>query len=195
MISIQEFRSRCRQDNAETIVHDVILSNEAAHVSQDNREFLKDGICSKFGIQSNELQLWIVGSAKLGFSITNKKKSGILFPRYRLFSGTSDIDVAIVSASLFRLIWDDLCLYAHGQPWWPWDSKLLGDYMVYGWMRPDCFPKVRRCDDWWNQFRVFSVNPRYNRRKVSGGLFHTITDLQRYQRRAVDECINFEKMK
>jgi hypothetical protein len=139
--------------------------------------------------------MWIVGSAKLGFSITEKKRAGCVYPRYRPFGPASDIDTAVVSPEIFRLIWDDLSIYAHGQPLMPWDSGRLGDYLLYGWLRPDHFPKVRirRCDDWWDLFRRLSAEPRFDRRPVRGALFYSICDLKRYLRRAVLECIRIEQ--
>ena len=35
--------------------------------------------------------------------------------------------------------------------------------MIYGWLRPDKFPggaRIRKCDDWWDQFRQFSTDPK-----------------------------------
>lgn len=196
MITVEEFRARCARDTAEDIVDEVFLQDYAAHVSVENREYLLDSLATVFGLGQSSIRLWIVGSAKLGFSITEKKKDGRLMPRYRPFSGVSDIDTAVVSPELFRIVWDELSIYAHGQPWMPWDSGRLGDYMVYGWLRPDHFPsrpRVRKCDDWWDQFRRFSADPRFGRRSVRGGLFHSISDLRRYLRRSVLDCIHAEQ--
>ena len=194
MITLDEFKGRCRADAAEDIVNDVLLADDAVHVSAVNRAYLRDTLAATYGIANNAIQLWIVGSAKLDFALTEKRKGGLVLPRYRSYSPDSDIDTAVVSSELFRLIWDELSIYAHGVPWMPWDSGKLGDYLVYGWLRPDHFPtrRVRRCDDWWDQFRRFSANPRFGRRSVRGGLFHSVADLQRYLRRSVLECINLE---
>lgn len=194
MITLSEFRELCATDKAEDIVDNILLRDDAKHVSVDNREYLLRGLAAAYGVDRASIQLWIVGSAKLGFSISEKRKpDGRVLPRYRPFSVHSDIDTAVVCPDLFRLIWDELCIYAHGQPWMPWSYKQLGDYMVYGWLRPDHFPpRVRRCDDWWDLFRRFSANPRFGRRSVRGALFHSVSDLRRYQRRAVIECINAE---
>jgi hypothetical protein len=196
MITLEEFRVRCARDTAEDIVDEVLLKDDAVHVSADNRAYLLERLATAFGIKQSCIQLWVVGSAKLGFSIIEKRKDGQVLARYRPFSPISDIDTAIVSPDLFRLIWDELSSYAHGQPWMPWNSGRLGDYMVYGWLRPDHFPsggRVRRCDDWWDQFRRFSAEPRFGRRSVRGGLFHSIPDLRRYLRRSVLECIHAEQ--
>jgi hypothetical protein len=195
MITLAEFRARCVRDPAEVIVDEVLLADDALHVSAAPRAYLVSRLAATFGIAENAVQLWIVGSAKLGFSITEKRKEGQLLPRYRPFRPVSDIDTAVVSPEIFRIIWDELSIYAHGQPWMPWDSGRLGDYLVYGWLRPDHFPRqrVRRCDDWWDLFYEFSADPRFSRRSVRGALFHSVADLQRYLRRSVLECIHNEQ--
>ena len=138
------------------------------------------------------INLWIVGSAKLGFSMTEKHASGgVILPRYRLFSPESDIDVAVVSPALFDILWNELSTYAHRVPRLPWDSKRLGDYLVCGWLRPDCFPenvRLRKCDAWWDLFRRLSADSRFGRRKIRGGLFHSKEHMKRYLRRGLSEC-------
>lgn len=195
MISLADFKARCVTDSAENIVNELILADDALHVSVTNREFVLDRLASAFGIATSDIALWVVGSAKLGFSITEKVlKDGTILPRYRPFRPVSDIDIAIVSPKLFRLIWDELCIYAHGHPWLPWNSGKLGDYMVYGWLRPDFFPKVqmRLCDSWWDLFYDLSKDLRFGRRTVRGALFHSVADLARYQRRSVTQCVRLE---
>ncbi|WP_169980716.1 hypothetical protein [Tautonia rosea] len=201
MISVNEFRERCRQDSPEDIVDEILLTEESTHVSKENKHYIIEQLSSAFAVPAPSVQVWITGSAKLGFSLvekTRKDRNGIheVLSRYRSFGPDSDIDIAVVSPEIFRMIWDDLSIFAHGYAWMPWDSKRLGDYMVYGWLRPDHFPRgsrLRRCDDWWDCFRYFSADLRFGRRKVRGGLFHSLSDLKRYLRRAVKECINFER--
>lgn len=195
-VTLQDFRDRCALGDAEGIVEDVLLADDAIHVTASNRAHLIQGLAAAYGVPDTSVRLWIVGSAKLGFATNEKKKDGNLYPRYRLFSAVSDIDVAVVSPEIFTRIWDELSVHAHGHPWMPWDSKKLGDYLVYGWLRPDHFPggaNMRRCNDWWDSFRNFSADPRFGRHSVRGGLFHSVDDLRRYQRRSVLECIRVEQ--
>ncbi len=194
MISVAEFRALCKSESADSIVDDILLTNEALHVRATDRAYIRSDLAGAFGIDTSEIELWIVGSAKLGFSLREKRQDGVTLPRYRPFGPLSDIDVAIVSPTMFRILWHELSAFAHGQPWMPWDSRYLGDYMVYGWLRPDHFPKhgVRYCAEWWNRFRRFSSSSRFERRRVRGGLFHSFEDLRRYQGRSAEECINVE---
>jgi hypothetical protein len=196
MIDIDEFKRRCARQTADEIVDEVILPGPARHVPSENQAYLCESLARSFGLASTDIDLRIVGSAKLGFSISEKSKDGVCYPRYRSFSALSDIDTAVVSPKLFRAIWDELSVFAHGQAWMPWNSGKLGDYMVYGWLRPDHFPKgqrIRMCDNWWDFFRRSSRDTRFNRRSVRGGLFYSMNDLKRYLRRAVVECVNIEQ--
>jgi len=168
----------------------------AAHVRPEDVDYLRARLASTFGIAPGQVNVWIVGSAKLGFSIVEKRLSdGTVLPRYRKFSADSDIDVAVVSPMIFDLIWRELSAYAHRVPRLPWNSGQLGDYLICGWLRPDHFPiraRLRRCDDWWDLLRRLSADGRYGRRKVRGGLFHSIEHMKQYLGRALDECFASE---
>lgn len=194
MISVSEFKLRCANDSANDIVESVFLGDEAAHVSSADHLYMVSRLAKAFGVKQETLKLLVVGSAKLGFSIVEKNKPGLTLPRYRKFGPTSDIDTAVICPGIFQLIWNDLSIFAHGWSWMPWDSGRLGDYLVHGWLRPDHFPKrLRYCDLWWDQFRLFSLDSRFKRHQVRGGLFNSLDDLKRYLRRGVTECINAEK--
>ena len=196
MITIEEFKTRCITQSVEEIVDEIILANGALHVSENNVSHMQGSLARAYGISSDDIALRIVGSAKLGFSITEKKKTGVHYPRYRLFSPESDIDTAVVSPRLYRIIWEELSIYSHSQVWFPWKSGRLGDYMLCGWLRPDYFPKgirLRSCDLWWDQFRRFSGDLRFERRSVRGGLFNSMEDLERYSQRSVKECVILER--
>lgn len=198
MISLEEFRAKLKTDTIEDLVTTILLSDEALHVSDENLSFISRSLSSVYGVQESEIDLWVVGSAKLGFSLVPKKqKDGPELPRYRSIRADSDIDIAVVSRKISEIIWNELSGFAHGFPAMPWNSGRLGDYMIYGWFRPDFFPKgrrLRKCDDWFDLFRRLSANVRFGRRQVRGGLFYSIEHLKRYQTRALRECIQEEGM-
>jgi hypothetical protein len=193
---VNEFRINVKEGRFDFLLDEVLLASEAVHVSPDNIAFLKQTISVAFGIKS-EVRVWIVGSAKLGFSISEKRAEGVVLPRYRTFSSASDIDVAIICNEIFELLWHELSAYAHRAQPFPWDSKRLGDYLVCGWFRPDHFPgyaHLRYCDTWWNVFRRLSADIRYGRRKVRGGLYADVEHLKRYLNRSLSECQQAENM-
>lgn len=181
----------------EYLLNEIMLGPGAKHVSNENIQHIRANIAMKYGISEEDLSVCITGSAKLGFSIVEKRRHGQNFPRYRSFSAKSDIDVAVVSKTLFEIIWTELSKRAHRTSHLPWDSKKLGDYMVYGWLRPDHFPndvRILKCDDWWDLFRRFSSDPRYQRRKVRGGLFYSKEQLSMYMIRSINDCLAAEEL-
>jgi len=198
MISLDEFKARLKTDELEDLVECVLLSDGALHISDENLAVISRSLASVYGVQESELNLWVVGSAKLGFSIVSKKeKDGTVLPRYRLFRADSDIDIAVVSKKISEIVWHELSRFAHGFAFMPWNSGRLGDYMIYGWFRPDYFPRgrrLRKCDDWFDLFRQLSADVRFDRHQVRGGLFYSIEQLKLYQTRALRECIQEEGM-
>ena len=195
-MTVDEFRALCLVKTPDEIVEEVLLVHEPLHVDQTAQARSADELARTFSVAESDLELRIVGSANLGFSMVQKTHRGKNYPRYRPYSATSDVDVAVVSPKLFRLLWDELCSFAHGQPWIPWDSQRLGDYFIYGWLRPDHFPRgptVRRCNAWWDTFRRLSADKQFGRHAVRGGLFHSRQDLRKYMRRAVEDCANYER--
>ena len=198
MEAIDDFRASLLNTEIDVIVDKWFLVPGAKHIGLTDIDYIQSKVASRYGIELDRTQVWITGSAKLGFSISEKRRSGeVILPRYRAFSENSDIDVAVVSSDIFYIIWRELSLYAHRQPKFPWDAGKLADYLIYGWLRPDHFPKVRlyRCDSWWDIFRSLSVDSRFHRRRVRGGLFQSVDQLRSYMGRAVTDCVNSERLK
>jgi len=187
----QDFRELLKSAEAEQIVEDIVLGGAAQHVAAEDLEFIHRAIAEKFSVLVEEVEIYIVGSAKLGFSISEKNKNGKILPRYRLFSPDSDIDIAVICPKIFEMIWYELSSYAHFNTYLPWDSGKVGDYLVCGWLRLDKLPhriRMRRWDDWRDCFRHVSAAPRFKSRSVTGGLFYSKDFLKQYQLRSVKEC-------
>jgi hypothetical protein len=194
---MEEFRRKLRNNDLEYLLNEVLLADGAMHVQLEHIAHIEQSLARKFSVAQGEVKVWIVGSAKLGFSLTEKRIDDTRLPRYRAFSPDSDVDVAVVSSPVFDLIWNELSAHAHRETRLPWDSGPLGDYLVCGWLRPDHFPiraRLRRCDDWWDVFRRLSADIRYERRKVRGGLFHSIEHMRRYQMRALQSSAVAEEL-
>lgn len=187
----EEFQGLLLSTACEEVLRDVILADSAGYVSGQDREYVRRRLAETFDAPVESVSLWIVGSAKLGFSITEKyQRGGPTLPRFRAFRPDSDIDVAVVSAPIFSAIWADLSRHAYRSPRLPWDSGLLGDYMVHGWLRPDHFPsaRLRQCDQWWDLFHSLSADARFGRRSVRGALYNSYADLCHYHLRGLAEC-------
>jgi hypothetical protein len=194
--TVADFRRSLIGADVLHIVDTFLLSAGAAHVSNENLNHIANALAATYGVSSNQVEIVITGSAKLGFSISEKRRGGSTLSRYRTFSADSDIDVAVISAPIFDAMWHGLSSYYHQTPWFPQDTGRLGDYLVSGWLRPDHFPKhvrLPRCDAWWNTFRRLSANTRFQRRRVNGGAFNSREHLRQYLSRAVRECISIEE--
>ena len=169
MPTSEEFRASLFNRDIDTIVNEWLLVPGARHVEQSNIDYVHVRLAARYGVPLAELEVCITGSAKLGFSISEKpRREASALPRYRPSGGESDIDVAVTSRSVFELVWRELSLHSHRQQPFPWNSGKLGDYLVCGWLRPDHFPRnvrLYRCDCWWDAFRELSADPRFGRRQ------------------------------
>jgi hypothetical protein len=149
--------------------------------AEDKYYDFRKRIAAKFDINFHEI--FITGSAKLGF---NPHKG-------HLFSYDSDVDVAIVSSSLYDRIMEYIQDY---QMQLRADQKAVTDrdirmyhrfleYVAIGWMRPDLLPTAFQVTDlkrdWFNFFRSLSYGKsEVGNYKVSAGVFKTYQHLERY---------------
>ena len=197
MPTAAEFRAALKGATADDIVDRFMLTPGADQVSLENIAFIQNSLASAYGVDPTTVQARITGSAKLGFSLVEKNRSGSpKRPRYRSFGANSDIDVAVISADIFNQIWLELSGHAHRAVWFPPAANRRGDYLVCGWLRPDHFPdgvRLPRCDTWSDTFRKLSADSRFGRRSVSGGIFASVAHLKQYMSRAVRECIAEEE--
>ncbi len=195
-MTVDEFRELLKEASAYDIVSKFLMNGAAAHVSDADISHIGSVIGASYGVAASEVDVVIAGSAKLGFSLTEKRKKGEPpLPRYRLFSAESDIDVAVISPKIFNKIWFELSTHFHKSIWFPSDTGKLGDYLVTGWLRPDHFPKNVRlplCDNWSDTFSKLTRNSRFKTRRLNGGAFQSRDHLNQYLARAVRECIALE---
>lgn len=193
-MDVEEFKLLLQKQTDAELVTEVLLAPGAKHVKDEDIQHIRRRLAEVFDIDVNGVEVYVVGSAKLGFSISEKREKGVFLPMFRPFRPESDIDIAVISPPIFNAIWAELSRHANSSAFrMPWDSGQLGDYLVHGWLRPDHFPfprtrLLRRCDLWWDQFGRFSRDERFGRRKVRGGLYHTVADLTQYQQRGVTRC-------
>ena len=153
----------------------IFTDNETAYY-----EFRKK-IANKYGIIFHEI--YIVGSAKLGFS-PHKRKD---------FDYESDIDVAIISESLF----DEMLEIIRGyQMELRKSRKTISsaeiktyheflEYMAMGWIRTDKLPISFKVNDfkqdWFEFFKSISYGKsEVGNYKVAAGVFKTYTHLEDY---------------
>jgi hypothetical protein len=143
---------------------------------------LKNEIAKHFTIHPSEVL--VVGSGKTGFSIAPHK-------RYTYFNDNSDIDLAIVSPSLFDKIWQAVYEFWGKNGDSGWNRKEFQNFLFQGWIRPDKLPNSRSFEigkDWWEFFRGLTQQELYGPYKVTAGLYKSWYFLENYQSLSVKMC-------
>lgn len=172
MITVDKFKLKLRDESISDleIVQQYIIDGPA-FVFEGNAEMyykLRRVIALKFGLNPHDVIM--VGSAKLGFSISPSK-------RWKPFSDEADIDMAIISPDIFDRFWKELYdfnikLTDRTEEEEAQYKKFL-DYFFKGWLRPDVFPfSYAGRDEWLGFFKSISYGEFGERHKISGAVFH-----------------------
>jgi hypothetical protein len=134
LMSPDEFRHLLLLQNDQQMLGPCLRDDDvpfAFDTKPENWPAFRDHLSSNLSVRSEDIR--VVGSARLGFSLKPGRK-------LRPFSDTSDVDVVVVSATLFDELWQKLLLAAY-----PRDQMLgrLGGWLanrqreVYtGWITP-----------------------------------------------------------
>ncbi|HEX8451606.1 MAG TPA: hypothetical protein VF647_05895 [Longimicrobium sp.] len=178
---IARFKNDLALMNPPQLVRKYVAFGDAYILPDDQFFSLKEEVAHHFQVHPN--QVFLVGSAKLGFSIARRK-------RYRPFTDTSDIDVAVVSDRLFDGIWEDVFRYRYQVGYWPQESEFK-NYLFRGWIRPDKLPPAnsfRLGAEWWAFFSELTSSGRYGVYKIAAGLYRSDFFFESYQSICVSEC-------
>lgn len=162
---------------------------------------LKQDIASRFDLHPS--QVVMVGSGKLGFSISEKtirdRSSREIIevkPRYRLFGDDSDLDIAILSNDLFNRYWNFLYEYKKTRPLWQ-DEKPFKNYLFQGWIRPDKFPSpsegIEIKKEWFEYFSELTTSGKYGDIQITAGIYKDWNFLEDYQMKAIRQCCNTDQ--
>ncbi|MGW0854771.1 hypothetical protein [Streptomyces sp. NPDC002690] len=182
---LEKFKDALSSDFSDRRIVDAhILHGACFAVSEDDHYSLKEEIANEFSLKVHQ-DIFVVGSAKLGFSISPTK-------RYRIFGDTSDIDVAIVSHDLYEKVWHETHEYMESGAYWP-DRQQFEKYLAWGWIRPDKLPRgasFEFTEAWWEFFRSIQVSRRYGPYKIAAAIYHDMTFLTKYQMNSVAACRN-----
>ncbi len=149
--------------------------------NEDSYYQFRKRIADQFSIHFHEV--FITGSAKLGFSPFKKKT----------FDYDSDIDVAIISGTLYDRMMEHIYEYQMQlrESRKSVSADELGqyhrflEYSAIGWMRPDLLPYSFRVDkirqEWFSYFNSISYGKsEVGDYKVTGGAFKSYDYLERY---------------
>lgn len=181
---IDERRQLFRQNLAElpddmAVVRRHVLHGAPFALDEEGSFALADEISTHWGVHPNR-DVYLVGSAKLGFSINPKK-------RWLPFRNESDIDIAVVSERLFEIRWNEIDVYAGLPDSWE-DRSACQRSVASGWIRPDYLPGAM-ADDWFEFFRRIQNTGTYaGGIGIRAGLYYSMEFLERYQARGVDQC-------
>ena len=178
-----EFKEDLRDLSPIQIVRKHIIFGECCMLSPSKYFDLRSEVADHFELHPNEVL--VVGSTKLGFSVVPDKQ-------YRLFHETSDIDVALVSSTLFDEFWKEVFDYRSDGPYWPEYNDFVR-YFFRGWIRPDKLPRSSMFplrENWWDFFQTITNSGRYGNYKIFGGLYKSYFFLENYQKICVQECVN-----
>ena len=153
----------------------------------DYYEF-RQKVADHFGIDFYEV--FVVGSAKLGFSYIKKK----------LFSYESDVDLVLVNEELFeeyyKIIRDFQYRLDEASESMDVEEKVSYEkflrYLVKGWMRPDLLPISSQMKEfkrnWFDFFSSISNNKsEVGNYKVTAGLYKTYDYLEKYHSNAIEK--------
>lgn len=151
----------------------------------------RNRIANKFGIGFHEV--FIVGSAKLGFSYYKNTK----------FNYDSDIDVVIVNENLFEHFYSKIADYQYqlDRQYKTVDLNELKTYnkflkyLIKGWMRPDKLPTSFQVDllktEWFDFFESISYGKtEVGDYKVAAGLFKNYAYLEKYYSKSIEDVYN-----
>lgn len=114
--ALTDFRERLLSGaSAESVVREFITHGPSAVLDVRTYAQLREYAGSALNISPNQ-SVFLVGSAKLGFSIKPNR-------RYGSFNDDSDVDLAIVSPSLYERLWTEARRYSRNGGHWEGDSR------------------------------------------------------------------------
>lgn len=179
---LEEFKSDLTRMTPLQIVRKHVVFGDCAAMSQQDYFQLRQAVSAKFDLHPNNVL--VVGSGKLGFSIAPNK-------RYKLFGDRSDLDVVIVSDTLFDSVWRDLYRYSSTVGYWEREDEFR-KFLFRGWIRPDKLPPDQHFEFsklWWEFFNDLSASREYSASRVVGAIYRSWDFLESYQTIAINGCV------
>jgi len=169
--------------NDEEIVEKYIMSG-TPYIFKDNEDMYYDlkKELGNFFTLSNFRNIFMIGSAKMGFSINPIND-------FRCIQDDSDIDMVIIDEGLFDLYWTQLFEFNIGiKPRSEREDSLYKkflDYFFRGWMRPDYFPfHYAGKRDWFDFFSRISYG-KYDKRKITGAIYRNEYFFKKYHEKNI----------
>ena len=161
-------------------------SGPAAKLDNGQAAELRRCIAAQFQVPMRDVV--VVGSAKLGFTLTVKPDRPIFSP----FNDESDIDVAIISEPLYQKYWKVAYRYWLDSNEWP-TVEPFRKYMFRGWVRPDLLPKGEDCPEqreWWDFLLSLQAAGAFGPYKIRVGVYHDEDFWESYACSSFQGCRN-----
>ena len=161
----------------EEIIDKYLLNGIPYVFDGDENNFFdfKNEIAKFFNV--SQTNIFVVGSAKLGFSIAPNK-------RYKLFNEESDIDVAIIDENTFLRYWKILYTYnTTGRAYSTKEARTYREFLEYffkGWLRPDKFPSnMKERAEWFDFFKLMQKKYKF---MIAAGIYYDIEVFNGYHK-------------
>ena len=178
---VEQFRELVRAKDPMSVVRQVVTHGSAVMVTDEKYVSLKEAVADALGVNANQ-NVFMVGSAKLGFSI--KKKC-----RYESFSELSDIDIAVVTPTTYEQLWLEARRLNRPEILWSSDDRnhFRNDHfkgVIKPYLLPDESNLKRKFFDMEVDLKLASGNPF----DITLAVWHDMSALENYQATAVGEC-------
>jgi hypothetical protein len=192
-VAYHERLARFKSDLGRIGVRDVIwkhiTTGPSAKIDDEAYFTLRHRVAAQFGIHPSSVI--IVGSCKLGFALKFKGE-GPARARYEPAGDRNDVDVAVVSRSLFDSLWDTT--FELIQRKWDWSlghGRLFSRDLFNGWISPGelpASPNIPPVREWKEFFEAQTRNRLCGYRKIEGRLYRSWERLEAYQETMVSQC-------
>ena len=185
--SSKEFRNLLRTQSMDSILNDHLLTT-ALPFSFSTQPAIYCRLIGHLaqGLQVPETDICIVGSARIGFSLS-PYKYGTPFNRY------SDIDIVVVSQDIFDMYWLDI-LTRRRKPWQTLRAATRTQlrahqhkHFIYnGWIYPrSLYESLSDGYRWMSTFNSISRIPELASRTINSRLYRTWDHVRHYHRRSL----------
>jgi hypothetical protein len=182
-VALRAFQDRLGIAEPIDIVREMITHGQSAILNVQEYSYVRRSVGESLGVSPNR-DVFMVGSAKLGFSIKAAK-------RYEPFGDDSDIDIAVTSPELYHTLWSEVRRFGRQGGAWPRDDRnhFKNDHLnavIKPYVIPDSatVPTRRRLFDLQSRLQRLSYSPY----PVTLAVWHSIEALEDYQSIAVGEC-------
>lgn len=192
--SVAELKHTIVTLSPDEFVDQKLLNGVSAHFGSDRIEHTAQMLSQEYRIDVSDAELLVVGSAKIGYALHEKKKEGKDHqPAFRSYDHNSDIDLAVCCPKLFERLWYELNAHFCRKNYIPFESGKVGDYLCYGWLRLDRLPRseMQGLGLYRQLLEIISGLRKDTERghpKLEIGIFHDREHLRMYQVRSVGSC-------